>query len=102
MFELSILTIFLALCFGKFRCFLFGHLTPMYNERGWFSPGQEYAEIVGAYPDGIGRVHAEVFCSCPRCKKRIKLCRVHLPNIKVAKVNGYWETITEEKADADT
>lgn len=60
-------------------CKVFGHQPPIYADRGWFSPGEEYAVVKGGYTDGVGRVHAEVISECPRCKEKFKLCRIHIP-----------------------
>lgn len=63
-------------------CLLFGHQPPVYSKPGWYSPGNEYAQIKrGVYEDGIGRLHAEVFSECPRCGKEFRLCRIHVPRV---------------------
>ncbi len=61
-------------------CKIFGHQPPVYAKKGWYSPGEEYAdEVSRPYPDGIGRLHCFVYSTCPRCKQRFRLCRIHLP-----------------------
>lgn len=62
-------------------CYIFGHEPPVYSNKGWFSPGQEYARVdpKAITTDGIGRKHAIVYSDCPRCGQRFKLCRIHLP-----------------------
>ena len=61
-------------------CKLFGHQPPVYGERGWWSPGEEYAKVEKSIvTDGIGRHHATVTSECPRCGREFKLCRIHLP-----------------------
>lgn len=61
-------------------CKIFGHIQPMERQGGWFSPGQEYAQVRGAGTDGINRHHADIVYECDRCgKKRIRLCRIHIP-----------------------
>ena len=61
-------------------CKLFGHKPPVYNKKGWFSPGEEYAQLdSNTIIDGIGRTHAIIISECPRCKIKFKLCRIHLP-----------------------
>ena len=63
-------------------CTLFGHQPPVYAEKGWYSPGEEYGRIKGVFTDGIGQVHAEVVAECARCGKPFLVARVHLPNGK--------------------
>ncbi len=61
-------------------CMTFGHQPPVYAEKGWFSPGQEYAtKVINEETDGVGRKHARVMSECPRCGKEFKLCRIHIP-----------------------
>ena len=80
----------------KILCGLFGHKAPVYAEKGWWSPGQEYARVDSDLQvDGTGRVHAKVNAKCPRCGEEYKICRIHLPDVRVAKINGYWEFLKE-------
>lgn len=63
-------------------CKLFGHQPPIYSEKGWFSPGQEYAVRVSSpVTDGCGRLHALVYSECPRCGVVFLLCRIHVPRM---------------------
>ena len=63
-------------------CKLFGHQPPTCAEKGWWSPGEEYATLKSHGVDGIGRKHGVVYSTCPRCEKEILLCRVHIPEEK--------------------
>jgi len=60
-------------------CKLFGHQPPVYGKKGWWSPGEEYAEVGNIMIDGIEREHANILSECPRCKSKFKLCMIHLP-----------------------
>jgi hypothetical protein len=62
-------------------CKIFGHSPPVYAKKGWFSPGEEYAQAAPGYraTDGIGRVHVIIEGECARCGKRFHLARLHLP-----------------------
>jgi hypothetical protein len=63
-------------------CKLFGHQPPIYGKKGWYSPGEEYADkIERRGVDGTGRNHGVVYSTCPRCDKQFKLCRIHIPTI---------------------
>lgn len=62
-------------------CSIFGHKPPVYRQKGWWSPGEEYAAVILREVDGIGRQHAEVRGDCARCGELFLICRVHLPNI---------------------
>lgn len=89
------------LAFGLFmslRCQLFGHKPPVYSRRGWWSPGNEYANPPHSIQiDGTGRVHAVIDGECARCGRTVRLCRIHLPTIRTAKVHGYWEILPENR-----
>jgi len=61
-------------------CELVGHKPPVYAEKGWWSPGQEYGKLVYDATDGIGRHHGHVTAECARCNVRFKVARVHIPN----------------------
>jgi len=63
----------------KLLCDLFGHKPPVYAAKGWYSPGEEYAQIVPGRIDGIDRWHGEVYAECARCQERFMVCRVHIP-----------------------
>lgn len=63
-------------------CAVFGHQPPVYAEKGWWSPGEEYAKVLEGTTDGIGRRHATVYSTCPRCDKEFLLCRIHVPDYK--------------------
>ena len=65
------------------RCYLFGHKPPVYSERGWWSPGNEYGKIVIGPKDGVGRVHGKVHGKCARCDENFIMARVHIPDINV-------------------
>lgn len=60
-------------------CKVFGHQPPIYAPKGWFSPGEEYGRLHAMQVDGIGRVHAEVWFECPRCRQHYKAGRIHIP-----------------------
>lgn len=60
-------------------CSIFGHKPPVYRQKGWWSPGEEYATVILRGVDGIGRQHAEVRGECARCGEQFLICRVHLP-----------------------
>lgn len=63
-------------------CKLFGHKAPVYAERGWWSPGEQYAKrVTNQYMDNIHRVHADVIAECPRCGKEWKICKIHIPRL---------------------
>lgn len=67
----------------KLLCKWFGHQPPVYAKRGWYHPGQEYADkVTKPYPDGIGRLHSLVYSQCPRCGERFLLCRIHVPTLE--------------------
>lgn len=60
-------------------CSLFGHQPP--DQKG--KMGYEYADkVCDFYTDGILRVHANVYSTCPRCKKQFRLCKIHVPKVK--------------------
>lgn len=63
----------------SFLCKIFGHKPPIYAEKGWYSPGEEYAKVEIREKDGLGIIHAVVKSECPRCGEVFKLCRIHLP-----------------------
>lgn len=77
----------------KILCHIFGHKAPVYRESGWWSPGQEYARVRNLNVDGTGRVHAHVIGECPRCGEEWRVCRIHIPGVKIEKINGYWEFV---------
>lgn len=64
---------------AKLLCRLVGHKPPVYAERGWWSPGQEYARLRYPIRDGLNRVHLEVWAECARCEEQFRVCRVHCP-----------------------
>lgn len=83
----------------KFLCQLFGHQPPVYAERGWFSPGQEYAKkVTEPFFDGIGRGHSQVFSECPRCGEIFRLCRIHIPPQRITSPSMN-EALTAEIAE---
>lgn len=55
-------------------CYVFGHQPPVYADKGWYSPGEEYAKIKNIIVDNINRKHAIIYSECPRCGKEYKLC----------------------------
>lgn len=58
-------------------CRLFGHKPPVYADKGWYSPGEEYGRLRRVGKDGIGRVHAVIECNCARCNEFFIAARVH-------------------------
>lgn len=60
-------------------CKLFGHKPPVYGEKGWWSPGEEYGRVIVGPTDGTGRVHARVEAECARCGEKFIVARIHLP-----------------------
>ena len=64
-------------------CKIVGHQPPVYNEGGWYSPGEEYATLSIGARDGVGRMHARVIADCARCGKEFTVARVHVPTIEV-------------------
>jgi hypothetical protein len=60
-------------------CKLFGHQPPVYAEKGWYSPGEEYGKLVPSAVDGMGTCHAKVKAECARCGKEFIVAMVHLP-----------------------
>ncbi len=65
-------------------CKIFGHQPPVYAEKSWYSPGEEYGKLHALRADEIGRVHAEVWFECPRCQHNYMAGRVHLPKREVS------------------
>jgi hypothetical protein len=63
-------------------CVLVGHKPPVYAKKGWYSPGEEYADVHVGAVDGIGRVHAEVTAKCARCGAEFIVCRIHVPDVQ--------------------
>ncbi len=66
---------------GRILCALFGHIYPT----RLIGKGQGYmyaGKVCDLYPDGIQRVHANVYSTCPRCGERFLLCKIHVPRIK--------------------
>jgi len=57
---------------------LFGHQPPVYAEKGWWSPGEEYGRLHGGPVDGTGAEHGYVTAKCARCQDEFKIARVHL------------------------
>lgn len=60
-------------------CKLFGHQPPVYSEKSWASPGNEYGSLRQLQTDGIGRIHALVECECTRCNTYYVMARVNIP-----------------------
>jgi hypothetical protein len=60
-------------------CKLVGHQPPVYAEKGWYSPGEEYGTLKVGGADATGRVHCSVYAECARCKEEFRVARVHLP-----------------------
>lgn len=60
-------------------CRLFGHKPPVYAKKGWYSPGEEYGQVIVGPTDGTGRTHATVVGECARCGVQFKVARIHLP-----------------------
>lgn len=63
----------------KILCHIVGHQPPVYAEKGWYSPGEEYGKLTNIVTDGIGRRHARVEAECARCGENFTVARVHLP-----------------------
>lgn len=59
-------------------CVIFGHKPPVYKEKGWWSPGEEYGRLTLPHSDNIGRVHCCVIGECARCGAKFRVARVHL------------------------
>jgi len=62
-------------------CKIVGHAPPVYEKKGWYSPGEEYGTLKNIRPDGTGRLHAEVWATCARCEEKFKVARIHLPSV---------------------
>ena len=60
-------------------CAIFGHKPPVYAEKGWWSPGEEYGRVQMETTDGIGRNHAKIYAECPRCAAEFCVARIHVP-----------------------
>lgn len=60
-------------------CKIFGHQPPVYAQRGWYSPGEQYMHVKSFAIDGIGKEHASITSECPRCKKNFLVGKIHLP-----------------------
>lgn len=60
-------------------CKVVGHKPPTYAKKGWYSPGEEYAEVILGPIDGTGLRHATVYGTCARCESCFRLARIHLP-----------------------
>lgn len=61
------------------RCNGEHHRLPKDNQKGWYSPGEQYAQLVSEGKDGIGREHASLYATCEDCGKKYRVCRTHLP-----------------------
>lgn len=68
----------------KFLCAVFGHKPPVYKEKGWWSPGEEYGRLTEPHSDNVGRVHCCVIGECARCGEKFRVARVHLTTQAVA------------------
>lgn len=66
-------------------CKLFGHKPPVYAEKGWWSPGEEYASIELGAVDGINRQHASVIGKCARCGRNFTIAMIHIPRLEKEK-----------------
>lgn len=62
----------------KVLCKIFGHKPPIYKQKGWWSPGEEYGCLRFPYRDNVGRVHCHVFAECARCGDNFTVARVHV------------------------
>ena len=58
-------------------CAIFGHK----SLEGVYS-GAEYITFQRCGVDGIGREHARLIATCPRCGKKYKAGAIHLPKQK--------------------
>lgn len=65
----------------NFLCSIVGHKPPVYRAKGWYSPGEEYAQLRGFNVDGCGRAHGEVIGECARCEEKFRVARIHLPGV---------------------
>lgn len=63
----------------KFLCKIFGHQPPVYAEKGWYSPGEQYGRVIRGTVDGLGTEHAAVNAKCARCNEVFMVARIHLP-----------------------
>ena len=55
--------------------------------------GEGYFRITNCTEDGIGRVHAVLYCDCERCGEWYKVGNVHLPVEKPFANREAWENI---------
>lgn len=55
-------------------CLVFGHK----SLQGIYS-GAEYMRVVPGAIDGIGREHARLYATCPRCEREYSAGAIHLP-----------------------
>lgn len=58
-------------------CKIFGHKKP-----SLMPYGEDYMELKCSITDNIGRIHADIYAICPRCKKVYRIGRTYiLPKI---------------------
>ena len=62
----------------KLICRIFGHQPPVYRQKGWWSPGEQYMRPIVFATDNIGRVHAECRAECARCGNDFRVGFIHL------------------------
>lgn len=78
-------------------CAIFGHKT---NENTY--SGGEYMRIGASRPvDGISRIHATLYATCPRCEKEYRAGQVHLPKDPLGtnktNIEALWQTAATSK-----
>jgi hypothetical protein len=62
-------------------CKMFGHKSPRYAKKGWWSPGEEYGRVRVGATDGTGRTHGIVVGDCARCGAEFNVVRIHIPKV---------------------
>jgi len=73
-------------------CTIFGHKPPVYKEKGWWSPGEEYGRLKHPQRDNLGVFHYQVVGECARCGQQFTVARVHVNKLIASEVmegSGY-------------
>jgi len=73
-FLVTLIFVMDTVWFKKLFCSIFGHKT---NEKVF--TGGEYMTISVGPIDGIGREHATLYGTCPRCRKVHRMGKIHRP-----------------------
>lgn len=60
-------------------CAIFGH-----RDRENDYSGGEYMNVITGAIDGIGREHATLYATCPRCDNSYRAGMIHLPKRQIA------------------